>query len=606
MNKTKYFARLWKKLHREERGDFGATLLAGTCVVFLLSVSAGWVYDNLSQCTYVKGDNRYVDATRALDWATGPEPAPADPSQDNSKVVIQGPVFTKIEIRGNIDPETYKRYMAYKIRVIKGSSETQKQPQTGLLHEAEHWVNAQQDMLPDESSAKAAEQSQNAQISKQLKAVNVTADALNIDIYKAVENLVSESAIPGLAADALSSLTSDVVKSVLRNTAPGTSAKTVQAVSDKLNQQKALATQDLINQRKNLQLLQQAKQEYEQRVTIINDMLSQGDSAWAKNLVDYKNDRRILDDLNSKIADSEAAVSSLEEKLGAAIPDKTSPQPATLPVTAPPSSRPVINSFTANPSSISAGGSSTLSWNVSDAMSVSIGGTPVLSQGSSPVKPGSSTIYTLTAANDAGSVSKSVTVTVTAAVPAVANAPVINSFTANPDSIALGEGTTLWWSTSGATEVYLDGNPVSAEYHIGFFPTQTHRYVLTARNAAGATVSRNLTVTVAAQQEPQQSAKGSLKIGSVPAGADIYINGQKQNYQTTVNFTNVEAGTYTVGLKKAGYKDYSATAIVADGRLTELWAKLEAIQSTPTPTPSPQPAPADDDQGPIKLLPDNW
>lgn len=90
---------------------------------------------------------------------------------------------------------------------------------------------------------------------------------------------------------------------------------------------------------------------------------------------------------------------------------------------------------------------------------------------------------------------------------------------------------------------------------------------------------------------PGPIAKGKVFIGSVPAGADIYIGGRKQPYQTPHDF-DFEAGKYTVALKKAGYKDYSATAEVAAGRITELWAKLEAVnQPTPKPSPTPKPTP---------------
>jgi hypothetical protein len=73
---------------------------------------------------------------------------------------------------------------------------------------------------------------------------------------------------------------------------------------------------------------------------------------------------------------------------------------------------PVINSFTATPPTLFAG-SSTLSWNVSNASSVTItpGIGPVGSVGTRSVTPTSTTIYTLTASNPAGSVFHSIQVT---------------------------------------------------------------------------------------------------------------------------------------------------------------------------------------------------
>ena len=74
---------------------------------------------------------------------------------------------------------------------------------------------------------------------------------------------------------------------------------------------------------------------------------------------------------------------------------------------------PVIASFTATPASITSGQSSTLQWSVQNADSVSISslGTVQVS-GTRSVSPTATTIYTLTATNKAGSVTRTATVTV--------------------------------------------------------------------------------------------------------------------------------------------------------------------------------------------------
>ena len=73
---------------------------------------------------------------------------------------------------------------------------------------------------------------------------------------------------------------------------------------------------------------------------------------------------------------------------------------------------PIILNFSASPSTINQGESSTLSWSVSDADTVTITpiGTVALS-GSTSVSPGVTTDYILTATNSAGSVTATVTVT---------------------------------------------------------------------------------------------------------------------------------------------------------------------------------------------------
>ena len=78
---------------------------------------------------------------------------------------------------------------------------------------------------------------------------------------------------------------------------------------------------------------------------------------------------------------------------------------------------PIINSFSAIPSTITVGESSTLSWSVTDATSVIIdnGIGSVVLTGTTAVNPTTTTTYTLTAANTVGSVTASVTVIVGAA-----------------------------------------------------------------------------------------------------------------------------------------------------------------------------------------------
>jgi len=75
---------------------------------------------------------------------------------------------------------------------------------------------------------------------------------------------------------------------------------------------------------------------------------------------------------------------------------------------------PIINIFSASPSTINQGESSTLTWSVSDADTVTItpGVGTVDSSDSIPVSPEVITVYTLTATNSAGSVTATTTVTV--------------------------------------------------------------------------------------------------------------------------------------------------------------------------------------------------
>jgi uncharacterized repeat protein (TIGR02543 family) len=79
---------------------------------------------------------------------------------------------------------------------------------------------------------------------------------------------------------------------------------------------------------------------------------------------------------------------------------------------------PIINAFSASPTTITVGDSSTLSWSVTDATRVTIdnGIGRVALTGTTAVNPTTTTTYTLTATNVAGSVTATTTVTVSSAI----------------------------------------------------------------------------------------------------------------------------------------------------------------------------------------------
>jgi hypothetical protein len=143
---------------------------------------------------------------------------------------------------------------------------------------------------------------------------------------------------------------------------------------------------------------------------------------------------------------------------------------------------------------------STLVWTASGAATLTLtnsaDSTSVTETGSNTnVTPAATTTYTLTATNSLG---KSVTATATVTVVA---APVINSFTASPTSIASGTSVTLSWSTSNAATLVLTNSVDSTAVtetgtSTSVSPNVTTTYTLTATNAAGNSVSSTATVTV--------------------------------------------------------------------------------------------------------------
>jgi len=157
---------------------------------------------------------------------------------------------------------------------------------------------------------------------------------------------------------------------------------------------------------------------------------------------------------------------------------------------------PIINSFLVNPTSITVGESSTLSWSITDATSVTIdnGIGSVALSGTTVVNPTTATTYTLTATNSAGSVTASVTVTVLI----LTGFPIINSFLANPSIIMpIGGSSTLSWSVTDATTVTIDQGvgTVALSGATTVSPITTTIYTLTATNTVGS-VTATTTVTV--------------------------------------------------------------------------------------------------------------
>ena len=156
--------------------------------------------------------------------------------------------------------------------------------------------------------------------------------------------------------------------------------------------------------------------------------------------------------------------------------------------------RPRIDSFTATPSTIAPGGSSTLRWTTTGAKNVSIdqGIGSVTVDGSRVVTPSSTTPYTLRASNNDGdSVTAEVTVTV------IEDPPRCDSFTASPANICSGGTSELRWTSSNATSAELDPGNITVDPNgmRDVSLSSDTEYTLTVRGSGG-TDSCTATVTV--------------------------------------------------------------------------------------------------------------
>ncbi len=162
-----------------------------------------------------------------------------------------------------------------------------------------------------------------------------------------------------------------------------------------------------------------------------------------------------------------------------------------------PSLLPNIAHFSATPPSIAPGQTSHLSWEVSNAQSLSINrGIGTVDGNGITVQPDTTTSYTLTATNEHGSSTRTLQVTVDAGGPDVTAVPVIESFIATPASITAGQATVLTWQVTGATSLSISpGIGAVTGNSRNVSPGVTTSYTLTATNSLGS-ASRSVQVTV--------------------------------------------------------------------------------------------------------------
>jgi hypothetical protein len=179
--------------------------------------------------------------------------------------------------------------------------------------------------------------------------------------------------------------------------------------------------------------------------------------------------------------------------------------------TAPPS----IALFTASPASITAGASSTLSWNVSNATNLTIdqGVGSVTGSTSKSVSPSTTTTYTLTASNSGGSVQATATVTVTPSPTAG-----LSKLTCTASSVASGSSTqctialTTGAPAGGATVALSASGPLSVPSSVVISQgSQSASFTATAGS-----VNSNQTATISASWN-SASASASLTVTATPA-----------------------------------------------------------------------------------------
>ncbi len=204
--------------------------------------------------------------------------------------------------------------------------------------------------------------------------------------------------------------------------------------------------------------------------------------------------------------------------------------------------------LSANPQTIAPNGSATLTWNSTNAASVSIDqgiGAVAAGSGNVTVKPQQTTTYTATATGTGGSTTASATITVTAAAPAV-------TITASPSTVSSGGNSTLTVTAVRASSVVVSNNLDSTTYTLNAAGgtqvvrvTTTTDFTATAVGAGG-TASATTTVKVSAGAGSVQSVNHVLFLMQENRSFDSYFG--MLNVYRQKNSLNVadDGNTYNV------------------------------------------------------------
>ncbi len=241
-------------------------------------------------------------------------------------------------------------------------------------------------------------------------------------------------------------------------------------------------------------------------------------------------------------------------------------------------------SITSNPSTIGAGQSTTITWSVANATSVSInnGIGAVGASGSQVVTPTLSTDYVVTAIGPNGQATCSTFVTV---IPPVA----VCTISATRGSITAGESVTLSWNTSNAYRVIIDNGvgSVAPNGSHTVSPTVTTTYTLTAYDALGINIVCVCTITIEVIPVPPPAPTCTLNATptSITRGQSVALNWSTTN-ASSVSINNgigAVGGSGSQSVSPINTTTYTLTAIGSGGNIN--------CPITVTVTEPPVPAP---------------
>jgi len=209
-------------------------------------------------------------------------------------------------------------------------------------------------------------------------------------------------------------------------------------------------------------------------------------------------------------------------------------------------------SFSADPQTITLHESSTLSWNVihADTITIEPGIGSVEPNGSIQVSPDQTTTYTLTAVGAGGTTTQSVTVSVNIPLPTV-------SISADPEIIISGQFSTLIWSSTHADICEIDQGvgSVTVNGSMSVSPTETTTYTITATSPGG-TATADVTITVTDPNAPP-TVTISPASASISQGESITLTWNSQRAQSA--FIDNDVGSVPVNGSATVSPDHTTT-----------------------------------------------
>lgn len=240
-----------------------------------------------------------------------------------------------------------------------------------------------------------------------------------------------------------------------------------------------------------------------------------------------------------------------------------------------------VCTLSASPTSILAGGTSTITWTTNNATSVTLnqglGAYP--GTGQTVVQPNQTTTYVLTATGAGGTVTCETTITiVTPQAPACTLSVV-------PTSILQGSAATLAWTTHNASNVSITNvGSVSTSGSTTVAPSITTTYVLTA-SGSGGTVNCSTTLVVVPPQPNAPVCTLSASPNNIQQGGASTLSWTTSN-ATSVSIDNGIGGVATSGGRNVAPSQSTTYTLTATGPGGTVNCSAPVTVSIPSPAPT--------------------